>query len=297
LQEKKALPLTDLQLLLVAVLWGSDFIFVKIALREISPLSFMAMRSLITTAAFFPFFLKQEKKWSVRPRDFWGLVAIAFLGSFINRVFFSLGLNLTTASNASLLITTAPLFVLLTSSFFSRSEITSRSVLGIVVAFAGVFFVIKRDWKEWALITDYLEGDLYMVGAAFFWALFNVFARPFLKEYSSVKVMAYVMIFGTIFYFPFLPNEKGGNGWQVSALAWFCLFYGPDDRLFSLDPGNSEHRPPPGHYLPIRHAGHRHPVGCALSGGNDDGDAMPGGRSGLRGNLSGPDRLKIEFEE
>jgi drug/metabolite transporter (DMT)-like permease len=226
LQEKKALPLTDLQLLLVAILWGSDFIFVKIALREISPLSFMAMRSLITTAAFLPFFLKQEKKWSVRPRDFWGLVAIAFLGSFINRVFFSLGLNLTSASNASLLITTAPLFVLLTSSFFSRKEITSRSVLGIAIAFAGAFFVIKRDWKGWTLITDYVEGDLYMIGAAFFWALFNVFARPFLKQYSSVKVMAYVMIFGTIFYLPFLPNAKGGNGWQVSALAWFCLFYG-----------------------------------------------------------------------
>jgi drug/metabolite transporter (DMT)-like permease len=226
LLDKARLPLTDLQLLLVAILWGSDFIFVKIALREISPLSFMAMRSIITTVAFLPFFLKQEKKWRVRPRDFWGLVAMAFLGSFINRVFFSLGLNLTTASNASLLITTAPLFVLLTSSFYSRAEISLRSVLGIIVAFAGAFFVIQRDWREWALITDHLEGDFYMILAALFWALFNVFARPFLKDYSSVKVMAYVMIFGTIFYLPFLPNDKGGNGWQVSALAWFCLFYG-----------------------------------------------------------------------
>jgi drug/metabolite transporter (DMT)-like permease len=226
LQEKKALPLTDLQLLLVAILWGSDFIFVKIALREISPLSFMAMRTLVTTLVFLPFFLKQERKWAIRSRHLWGLIGIAFLGSFINRVFFSLGLNLTTASNASLLITTAPLFVLLTASIFSRAEITFRSVLGIIVAFAGAFFVIKRDWKGWTLITDYLEGDLYMIASAFFWALFNVFARPFLKEYSSLKVMAYVMIFGTLFYLPFLPNEKGGNGWQVSSLAWFSLLYG-----------------------------------------------------------------------
>jgi drug/metabolite transporter (DMT)-like permease len=58
---RKTFSVVDLYLLTARVIWGSDFLFAKIALREVSPMSFAAMRTLISTAVILPFFLIQEK--------------------------------------------------------------------------------------------------------------------------------------------------------------------------------------------------------------------------------------------
>jgi len=223
--EKKAFSITDLYLLLAMIIWGSDYPFAKIALREVSPVSFSAMRTVISTVVLMPFFIKGEKDWSVSVRHFLWLGGLALLGTFLNRVFWSIGLSLTTASNSALLMATSPIFVLIGSSLFLRAEVTFRTGVGIFISFAGVFLVIQGDWKGWAMSSETFQGDLIIIAAAVFWALFTVLAKKLLKEYSSLKVTAYVMFIGTILFLPFLPNEKGGGWGEISGLAWFSVLY------------------------------------------------------------------------
>jgi O-acetylserine/cysteine efflux transporter len=223
--EKKAFSITDFYLLLAMIIWGSDYLFAKIALREISPVSFSAMRTAISTVVLLPFFIKREKDWSVSMRHFLWLVGLALLGTFLNRVFWSIGLSLTTASNSALLMTTSPIFVLIASSLFLRAEVTFRTSMGIFISFAGVFLVIQGDWKGGVMRSETFQGDLIIIAAAVFWALFTVLAKKLLKEYSSLKVTAYVMFIGTILFLPFFPNEKGGGWGEISALAWFSVLY------------------------------------------------------------------------
>jgi len=207
------------------VIWGSDYPFAKFALREVSPLAFSAMRTLISTLILLPFFIRQEKTWSVSGRHLLGLSSLAFLGTFMNRVCWSVGLNLTTASNSGLLMSTSPIFVLLLSSLFLRNEVNLRAALGIIIAFVGVFLVIEGDWKGWKMKSETFQGDLILIGAAIFWAMFTVLAKPFLKEFSSLKVTAYVMGIGTVLFLPFLSNEKGGGWGEISWLAWLGVLY------------------------------------------------------------------------
>lgn len=225
LGEKKAFSVTDLYLLLAVIIWGSDYLFAKIALREVSPLSFSAMRTAISTVILLPFFIKREKNWSVSTRNFLWLIALAFLGTFLNRLLWSVGLNLTTASNAALLFSTSPLFVLVILGLLLRAEITFRPVLGIFISFIGVFLVIQGDWKGWTMSSETFQGDLIILASSFTWALFTVLAKRLLKAYSSLKVTAYMMVIGTLLYLPFLPNEKGGGWAEISGLAWFSVLY------------------------------------------------------------------------
>jgi len=223
--EKKAFSITDLYLLLAVIIWGSDYPFAKIALREVSPVSFSAMRTVISTFVLLPFFIKREKDWSVSVRHFLWLGGLALLGTFLNRVFWSIGLSLTTASNSALLMTTSPIFVLIGSSLFLRAEVTFRTGVGIFISFVGVFLVIQGDWKGWAMSSETFQGDLIIIAAAVSWALFTVLAKKLLKEYSSLKVTAYVMFIGTILFLPFLPNEKGAGWGGISGLAWLSVLY------------------------------------------------------------------------
>ena len=212
-------------MILAMVIWGSDYVFAKIALREVSPMSFSAIRTLISTVVLWPFFIRGEKNWSVSWWHFLGLIGLAFLGTFINRVCWSVGLNLTTASNSGLLMTTSPIFVLVASFFMLKAEVTLRATLGTFISFGGVFLVIQGDWKGWTMNSDNFRGDLIILGAALSWSLFSVLAKFFLKWYSSLKVTAYVMLVGTILFLPFLPNEKPGGWGAISGLAWFSVFY------------------------------------------------------------------------
>ena len=232
--DKKRAFSADLYLILTMVIWGSDYPFAKFALREVSPLAFSAMRTLISTLILLPFFIRQEKIWSVSGRHLLGLISLAFLGTFMNRVCWSVGLNLTTASNSGLLMSTSPIFVLLFSSLFLRNEVNLCAALGIIIAFVGVFLVVEGDWKGWKMKSETFQGDLILIGAAIFWAMFTVLAKRFLKEFSSLKVTAYVMGIGTVlFSCRFCPMRKVGAGerfpglpalvfsmWPLWAMVW-----------------------------------------------------------------------------
>jgi drug/metabolite transporter (DMT)-like permease len=225
LANKQNFSLTDFSLILATVIWGSDYPFAKIAMQEISPLSFSAARTLLAAAALFPFFLKQERSWKVSRRDFIYLIILACFGTFLNRICWSVGLSLSTAANAALLMTTSPLFMLITSAILFRSSVTWRATAGILVAFLGVFLVIRGDLKGWDWGSGHLLGDLILLGAAVSWALFTALAKFLLKDYSSLKVTGYVMAIGSVLFLSFLPNEKPGGWSGISGLAWFSVFY------------------------------------------------------------------------
>ena len=223
--EKQNFSLTDFSLIMATVIWGSDYPFAKIAMQEISPLSFSAARTLLATAALFPFFLMQESSWKVSRRDFLYLILLAFFGTFLNRICWSVGLSLSTASNAALLMTTSPIFVLITSVVLFRSAVTWRATSGILVAFGGVFLVIQGDLKGWNWGGASFLGDLILLVAAVSWALFTVLAKYLLKDHSSLKVTVYVMAIGSILFIPLLPNDRPGGWSEISPLAWFSVIY------------------------------------------------------------------------
>jgi drug/metabolite transporter (DMT)-like permease len=225
LTERKGFSSTDFYLFLATVLWGSDYLFAKIALREVSALSFAAIRTLISTAVLVPIFLRQENEWRVKTRQLLSLGGLALLGAFLNRIFWSTGVDLTTASNASLLATTSPIFVLMISFFLFRITVSWRAALGILVSFIGISLVIQGDWKEWVKGGGHVWGDLLMLLASVTWAFFTVLAKFLMKDHSSLKVMAYIMLIGSILFLPFLPNEKPGGWGGVSLLGWVSVFY------------------------------------------------------------------------
>jgi drug/metabolite transporter (DMT)-like permease len=223
--ERKTFSVTDFYLIVATVIWGSDYLFAKISLREVTPLNFAAIRTLISMAIMLPFFMKAEKGWRVTGRHLGGLVFLSFLGIFLNRMLWSAGLDLTTASNSALIGTTSPLFVLLFTFLARRAEISLRVFFGVLLAFFGVFLVVRGDWREWDLGARTFLGDLLLMGSAMTWALFTFLSRRILKTHSSLKVTAYLIIIGTIFFLPFFPNEKPGGWAAVSFWGWFGIVY------------------------------------------------------------------------
>src|SRR6476620_8268278 len=102
--------LTDASLLLMALIWGVNFVVVKFATGVLPPLPFNALRVSLAAVTLLMVASFGSKPWPDRKRTL-ALLALGVLGNGIYQMLFISGVALTRAGDASLLIAATPAFI------------------------------------------------------------------------------------------------------------------------------------------------------------------------------------------
>ncbi len=191
-----------LMLSFVVFLWGSSFTLLKLGLEEIPPITLAFLRFLIVLPFLIAFTYSQDKHALGRHilKDWRIFSMLGLTGVTLYHAFQNFGLQLTTASNSSLVISANPVFIALLDHFYLKERITLKRVFGITLAFLGVILVIRP--VEWSLNPMRIIGDLLSLGAALSWAFYSVVGRRVLSNYGADKVTMFSIIFGTLFLLP-----------------------------------------------------------------------------------------------
>jgi drug/metabolite transporter (DMT)-like permease len=218
--------ITDLFMLLLTLIWAINFSFVKIALNEFSPLAFnglrMAFASLILV--FVLFFTKQGL--GVAKKDIGKLVVLGIIGNTVYQLLFIHGINLTTASNTSIIMAMTPASVALLSSLFKHEKIHGVAWFGIALSFVGFFLVIAKQPGSFVFSWENLRGDIMIFGGNLVWAVYTVFSKPLLGRISPLKWSSLTVAVGTVFYLPFcFPAFARQDFGQISFKAWLMLVF------------------------------------------------------------------------
>lgn len=100
--------------------------------------------------------------------------------------------KLCSLSVASILLYTAPSFVVLLSAVLWREPVTKKKLLALVLTLVGCALVCGVFAGD---LTVTLPGLLLGLGAGFFYALYSVFGRYALAHYSSMTVTVWTFIF------------------------------------------------------------------------------------------------------
>jgi len=132
-------------LFLVAVLFSLHYILGKIALRSFEPLTFAWLR--VAGSAICLLILTEMRSRPAPPlsrADRWRLVHYSMLGVVINQLLFISGLALTTAHEAAILITTIPVFTLISAVVLGTEKLTPSKSAGILIALIGAVLLIRR---------------------------------------------------------------------------------------------------------------------------------------------------------
>ncbi|WP_366923578.1 DMT family transporter [Metallumcola ferriviriculae] len=224
-------PLVWAALLFTVFSWGSSFAVAKYAMNQLTPISLATLRFLLASVFFMPLLASGGRWKQVDAKDVPKMVGLAFLG--ITSYFWVqyAGVSRTTATNASLLITTAPVFVTILSAVIYREKITLKVFLGIAIAFSGSTLIITGGKSLSLLNHQYLIGNGLMVFNAFCWALFTIAGKQLMKKYDPVLLTGYITIVGTALFIPLavrdgLPGQLSGigvDGWAaIVFLGVFC---------------------------------------------------------------------------
>ncbi|WP_368297527.1 DMT family transporter [Cytobacillus firmus] len=216
-------------LLLVIVMWGSNFVITKILLESFPFWTLLFFRNLFAAIALiwvvrkFLFIVPKNKK-------VWGYVlGASVIGVVINNAFFQFGLKYTLATNASLIMGLTPLATALISYLVFSVPLHRKQMLGISLGFFGVSLVVLEGEITNLINLSFNIGDLYIVGALLTFSVSFIF----IKKATDIKfppaiISLYAYSLSSIFYFPMVIWEqtmKGWNGLPTSLLLWIMLIY------------------------------------------------------------------------
>jgi drug/metabolite transporter (DMT)-like permease len=188
-----------------AVLFGASVVGVRLAVRDISPLTLAFLRfaqgALVLGAGlalFRPGLLR------VARRDLPYLALLGFIFYAVFAVSFNAGLQYLEASQAALIIATMPLWTMVVARGVTRERLTTRQVLGVAVSITGVAIVmLDRGLGQVSGV-----GVLLLTITALSGAMYNVLAKRALAKYDGVTVTFYAMLFGSLLLLPSLAGLR-----------------------------------------------------------------------------------------
>lgn len=182
-------------MLVVCLIWGLNFSITKLALAQIPPLPFTAIRFLIASLVLWLVLRVLEEPTRLPPGALRTLVLLGLLGNTCYQLAFTVGLAMTTATNSALILSTLPTVVAVLAGALGLERITPRMWWGIALGTVGVVLVITTRGLGFGSST--LVGDLVTVFAVFCWAGYTVALRRVPPEISSLRVTTVTTLAGT----------------------------------------------------------------------------------------------------
>ncbi|MBT8318014.1 MAG: DMT family transporter [Lutibacter sp.] len=186
------------------IIYGANFLIAKgIMPDKMGPSALVLLRVIGASIMFW--IVKQFVKEKVDKKDFLLLIICGLLGISTNMLLFFHGLSLTSPIDASIIMTTTPVIVLILSAIILKEKITLNKYIGISIGAIGAFLLVWFGKNSGG--TSSFLGNLFIFLNACSYALYLVLVKPLMKKYKAITVISWVFLFGFIFVLPFGFND------------------------------------------------------------------------------------------
>ena len=218
-------------MLATVMIWGLNFVAVKLVLREFSPMAFIGLRFTMATAVIWLFLWQRTRgpnsseSVGVLRRDVLFIIGLGLLGHTLYQLLFVYGMTLTTAANSSLLLATAPIWVAVLGYLLHIERISRVTWYGILLSFCGILILILGGGGRVDLGGTTIRGDLLLLASAIVWAVHTTASKPLLARYSPLKLTSWTMLAGTIpLAIISIPAIRQQDWAAITPVGWAALF-------------------------------------------------------------------------
>jgi drug/metabolite transporter (DMT)-like permease len=208
-------------LVLTVLFWSGNFVFGRLVSTSIEPMQLSFFRWFFVLVILMPYILIHYKNiLSVFKKKYMLIITFGALGIAGFNTFLYYGLQTTTATNALLINSSIPIFIIVLSSLIFRTKITKIQLTGVIISTLGVMYLILKGEINHISQLKFTSGDLWIIAACVDWALYTVLLKHKPKELNSFEFFGLTTLIGTIilyclflyqgysFNLDFLENEK-----------------------------------------------------------------------------------------
>ena len=212
-------------MLLATLCWAGAFIAAKVGVRSASPLALTYYRFLIAAVCVYGWARFKGIPLRIRPRDWWVMGQLGFVGMVCYHLLFFEAVRRTTAIKASMIMATNPLMVAILAVFLLGERMTWAKLACFLTALLGVLLTISH-WDLLALVRGRVApGDLIMLVAVLCWALYGVLVRHHVGRFDPVVTTFYSFVTCVIMLTPFEAVEVASGASRISAGGWLAIAY------------------------------------------------------------------------
>jgi len=172
-------------LALLALFWGSSYLFIKVALADLPPITLMAARVSGAAVLLTAVVLWRGHRFPGDRESWQTLLVQAGFNAFVPWTILAWGQQFVDASLASVLNSTSPIFVLIFTAFVTRHEVLGATrVLGVALGLGGVIFIVGIG--ALAGLGDQVAGQLACLFAAALYGCAAIYGKRFSHQPPAV---------------------------------------------------------------------------------------------------------------
>ena len=201
-----------------AMLIGFAPIFVKLSMLSSSAISFYRMFLALPFLFLLNYSLNKKILFSVKNKRTIFYAAFASLAFTTDLTLWHFSMDITSVSNATIIVNSAPIFVAILSFIFFRERLTRGFLSSFLVTYIGIVGLIyfSNNYENGKLL-----GDVLCLIAAFFYAVYLLVIARLGKE-NSLNIIFYTTFFCCMF--SIIPMTiEGGNIYPSSSFEWINL--------------------------------------------------------------------------
>jgi drug/metabolite transporter (DMT)-like permease len=226
------------------IIFAGAYVAGKFALTTVSPVTLNALRFALASLIVAPVVIRGWRQLRMGRRDALTFIIVTLLSFVLNKYFEYVGVYLSTASDAALLISGEGIFTAAAAWIFLRERATWQHIAALALGTLGVYLIIERG------LTPHIDagggaqrilGDGFFVLSLAFEAVASIASKRLAGRFTPLFVMAATVIGSLAVWLPagavdialhglrLTPLSAGGIIYQaafVTAIGYFCWFGG-----------------------------------------------------------------------
>ena len=213
-------------LVLIVMIWGTNFAVVKQTLSEMLPLTFNALRFSLASILLVLVLSISEGGFLLDKKDLKGILILGLIGHTLYQYLFINGIARTTASLSALMMATCPVFVALLSLMIEKKMPSWKVLVGALLSLMGVFLLVYGFHPNLGSAEEHVLGAALVLAGSVCWATYTVLSKPYLTRYSPLRITATTVVLGTVILdILAVPSLLTQEWTKVSLVGWIGFAY------------------------------------------------------------------------
>jgi drug/metabolite transporter (DMT)-like permease len=187
-------------LFFTSALWGTLHPTLKFLSGQVPPELLNFLRYSVAMLVLLP--LVAREKIVPQKKDLAAIFVLGFIGVFAYGILNTMGVNLSTATNNSVLVNSWPLMIVIIAPFVTKERVSWQSLLGMAIGCLGLLVVATNGFNFLLLFSSkYVLGNAIILSSSFCLALFSLFNKKYIEKYSGLAAIFYSLVAGAFCLF------------------------------------------------------------------------------------------------
>lgn len=211
-------------LILLASLWGSDFMFIKIGVSSIPSSIFTSLRFLIATLTILIYLKIKKISLKIDSKSLSFILLISLIDVYLPQILISTGEKYVASGLTSLILSSSPIFTFIFAHLFLKDERANlKSFLFVILGFIGVFIIFYNE----ILNSDrfILLGLILIIFASISYGLGVILLKMISLNISTTLSCFYLVLFGFLISIPYLIFTRNINLNEIKISSIISLIY------------------------------------------------------------------------